>query len=98
LTSFYYFLLQSRPVWGHNSCQVAIIRYTDVKMPEKIPLKTSAWQYASEGTQLAVTLLLGLYAGYKLDEHKGTQPWFLLAGAALGLGLGLYNFLRRFLK
>jgi F0F1-type ATP synthase assembly protein I len=67
-------------------------------MPEKTPQKISAWQYASEGTQLAVTLLLGLFVGYKLDQHWGRSPWFLLAGAALGLIAGLYNFLRRFLS
>lgn len=67
-------------------------------MPEKTPSKISAWQYASEGTQLAVTLLIGVFAGYKFDQHKGTQPWGLLIGAALGLGLGLYGFLRQFFK
>jgi len=47
--------------------------------------------------QLTVTLLLGLYAGHKVDQHAGTQPWFLLTGAFLGLTVGLYNFLKRFL-
>lgn len=66
-------------------------------MPEKTPTKISAWHYASEGTQLAVTTLIGVYVGYKWDQHHGTQPWFLLLGSALGIGIGLYNFLRRFL-
>jgi F0F1-type ATP synthase assembly protein I len=57
----------------------------------------SSWTYASEGTQLAVTLLLSIYAGYKLDQWKNTSPWFLLAGALLGISAGLYNFLKRFL-
>lgn len=52
---------------------------------------------ASEGTQLAITLLLGFYLGYKVDQWKGTQPWFTLAGAVLGIAVGLYNFLRPFL-
>jgi twitching motility protein PilT len=76
----------------------SINRIIDVKMPEKTPQKISAWQYASEGTQLAVTLLLGLYIGNKLDQHWETSPWCLLAGAAVGLVSGLYNFLRRFLS
>jgi F0F1-type ATP synthase assembly protein I len=67
-------------------------------MPDKTPPKISAWQYASEGTQLAVTLLVCVYVGYKIDQHKGTQPWCLLIGAGVGLAAGLYNFLSRFLK
>jgi len=46
---------------------------------------------------LAVTLLLGFYIGYRLDVWKGTTPWFTLAGCALGLFGGLYNFLKQFL-
>ena len=53
------------------------------------------WAYAAEGTQLAVTLLLGVFVGYKLDARWGTSPWLTLGGAALGLGLGLFNFVRR---
>ena len=67
-------------------------------MSEKTPPDNRAWHYASEGMQLAVTLLLGMYGGYKLDQHKHTSPWFLLIGAALGLVIGLYNFLGRFFK
>lgn len=70
-------------------------------MPEqsnKSSSEPNAWTYASEGTQLAVTLLLGVYGGYKLDQAKNTLPWFTLAGATLGLIAGLYNFLKRFLK
>ena len=63
---------------------------------QKPPL--SPWAYASEGTQLAVTLLVGFYIGYRLDNWKGTLPWFTLAGSVLGLIVGLYNFLGRFLK
>jgi F0F1-type ATP synthase assembly protein I len=48
--------------------------------------------------QLAVTLLVGLYVGYRLDVRKDTLPWFTLAGAAIGIVAGLYNFLKRFLK
>jgi len=58
----------------------------------------SPWVYASEGTQLAVTLLLGFFVGYKCDKWKETLPWFTLLGSALGLILGITNFLKRFLK
>ena len=70
------------------------LRLTDLKQPKK----PNAWAMASEGTQLAVTLLLGFYLGYKIDQWKGTQPWFTLAGAIVGIAVGLYNFLRPFLS
>lgn len=60
--------------------------------------RASPWSYASEGVQLAVTLLLGLYVGYKIDQAKGTLPWFTLAGAFSGILIGLYSFLARFYK
>jgi len=71
---------------------------SDKNRPEDSRPGGTIWAYASEGTQLAVTLLLGIYLGYKLDQWKGTLPWFTLAGAFSGLSIGLYNFLRRFLK
>jgi F0F1-type ATP synthase assembly protein I len=55
------------------------------------------WSLAAGGTQLAVSVLLGVYLGYRLDRKWGTSPWLLVAGAALGLGLGLYAFLKPFL-
>lgn len=64
------------------------LRTTDVKMPEKTPQKISAWQYASEGTQLAVTLLLGVFVGYKLDQHWGTSPRFYWPGPHWDLSQG----------
>jgi F0F1-type ATP synthase assembly protein I len=51
---------------------------------------------AYSGTQLAVSVLLGLYIGYRLDKRWGMSPWLMLAGAAVGLGLGLYSFLKPF--
>jgi F0F1-type ATP synthase assembly protein I len=50
------------------------------------------------GTQLAVSVLLGVYVGYRLDGRWGTGPWLLLTGSALGLVVGLYSFLAPFLK
>jgi F0F1-type ATP synthase assembly protein I len=43
---------------------------------------------------LAVTVLAGLGGGYWLDRRLGTRPVFLLVGAALGIGAGLYHFLK----
>jgi len=39
-------------------------------------------------------VLAGLGAGYWLDERLGTQPWFLLVGGTLGVGVALMYFFR----
>ncbi len=53
------------------------------------------------GTELAITVLLGFYAGRALDKQLGTDPWFLvggvLAGVALGIA-GIVHTLQRFFK
>ncbi|MBI4396829.1 MAG: AtpZ/AtpI family protein [Elusimicrobia bacterium] len=46
---------------------------------------------------MALSVLLGLYVGYRLDKRWNLSPWMTLLGAALGFGLGLYNFLRPYL-
>lgn len=53
-----------------------------------------AWSLASGGVQLAVTVLLGVFVGYRLDRRWGTSPWLLVSGAGIGLFLGLYVFLK----
>jgi ATP synthase protein I len=47
--------------------------------------------YSSVGLQLAGTLLICVYAGYWIDSRYMTSPWFLLAGAAVGMIAGFYN-------
>ena len=58
----------------------------------------TAWAYASEGTQIAVTLLIGIFVGYKLDARFDSSPWGIVSGASLGIIVGLYGFLKRALK
>ncbi|MBV9080312.1 MAG: AtpZ/AtpI family protein, partial [Elusimicrobia bacterium] len=58
----------------------------------------TAWSYASEGTQLAVTLLVGVYLGYKADAHWHLSPWGTVTGSFLGIAVGLYGFMRRAMK
>ena len=50
----------------------------------------SYWDHAQIGLQLAVTVLLGFWGGYKLDLKLGTAPWLMLGGAFLGLAAGFY--------
>ncbi len=56
------------------------------------------WDHVYGGSQLAVSVLLGFYAGYWLDKKWGWSPWLTLTGSALGLGVGLYSFLVPFLR
>jgi F0F1-type ATP synthase assembly protein I len=58
--------------------------------------RSPLWDHVASGTQLAVSVLLGVYAGYYVDKHWGSSPWGLLLGAALGLAAGLYGFLKPF--
>jgi F0F1-type ATP synthase assembly protein I len=59
---------------------------------------TNVWAIASGGTQLAVSVLLGVYIGHRIDGKWGTGPWGLVGGAALGAALGLYAFLKPLLS
>lgn len=52
------------------------------------------WRYAQAGLQLAAGVLLGFWAGYRLDGLLHTAPWLMLAGAAAGLAAGFYLFMR----
>ena len=54
----------------------------------------NAMAYSTIGMQLAITLLLFLYGGYKLDEHYDSGPWFVVLGTFLGMAAGFYNLLR----
>jgi len=71
---------------------------TTPENPDKEPSSGTLWSYAYEGTQMAVTLLVGIFVGIKLDARWDTSPWLTLAGAVLGIALGMYAFLRRALK
>jgi F0F1-type ATP synthase assembly protein I len=44
------------------------------------------------GSTLAVTVLVGLGAGYWLDGRLGTGPLFLIVGGTVGVLAGLYHF------
>jgi len=50
--------------------------------------------YLGMGTALAVTVLLGLGAGYWIDGKLGTRPIFFLVGGVLGLCAAGYNFFK----
>jgi len=41
--------------------------------------------YLSLGTQVAMTMVAFVVGGYFLDRFLETTPWFILAGAILGM-------------
>lgn len=41
--------------------------------------------YLSLGAQIAMTMVVFVVGGYFLDRFLGTTPWFILAGAILGM-------------
>lgn len=60
--------------------------------------KEEYWGYAQIGLELAAAVLLGFWAGYKLDQRLGTAPWLMLGGAAGGLAAGFYLVARELFK
>lgn len=46
-------------------------------------------QIASLGTELALTEIIGAFAGYWLDKKLDTLPWFLVGGVGIGFVWGI---------
>ncbi len=46
------------------------------------------------GIQLAITILLFVFAGQWLDRHFDKSPLFLIIGTALGMSIGFYHLLK----
>ena len=62
-------------------------------------LKTTKGPFAhiTIGIQLALTILLFVYIGYKLDIHYDKSPLFLSIGTLFGLVIGFYMLLKELL-
>lgn len=43
------------------------------------------------GTSFAICVYLGYYIGNYFDNKFGTEPWLLLVGIFLGLGIGIWG-------
>jgi ATP synthase protein I len=50
--------------------------------------------YLGMGFQLAATVALLVFIGIWLDKNTGKDPLFTLIFAFLGVGIGLYNFIK----
>ena len=64
--------------------------------PTPNPSGRNVWSHLYAGTSLAVTILAFTYAGIRVDRHWNVTPWGTLVGAFIGIGAGLYNFIKEF--
>ena len=55
----------------------------------------AGYAIVAAGFQLAFAVLLFLGAGLLVDRWLHTRPLFTIAGVLVGLGAGMYTFLRR---
>jgi len=46
------------------------------------------------GLQLAITVLIFVFGGYRLDLHYDKSPLFIMIGTFVGMGLGFYNLIK----
>ena len=53
--------------------------------------QSSYLRYSGAGTQLAITVGLGVWAGLWADGKLGTSPFLVVAGTFLGFGAGFYS-------
>ncbi len=52
---------------------------------------TDLWYYSGLSFSIAISIILGLAAGYFLDQSLGTSPMWTLIGLVLGIGAGFWN-------
>lgn len=56
--------------------------------------RNAAFAYSTIGLQLAATILIFLYIGFKVDANYNTKPWFTLIGGCLGMAASFYHLLK----
>jgi F0F1-type ATP synthase assembly protein I len=57
---------------------------------------STIWRHVYAGTSLALTILVYTFAGIWIDRFWAIKPWGTMAGAFIGIAVGLYNFIREF--
>ena len=61
-----------------------------------VPRPPNIWRHLYAGTSLAITILICTFVGVWVDRHSKLGPWGTIIGAFMGIGAGLYNFIREF--
>jgi F0F1-type ATP synthase assembly protein I len=56
--------------------------------------RNSAMRFAGLGIEMALPVVLFIYAGHRLDQWLESEPWFMLGGALFGIAVGFYNLFR----
>lgn len=72
---------------------------TDRKQRPTLPSASAtraptAAAFAGYGLQLAITIVVGLYAGEWVDKRLGTSPLMLIVGVFVGATFGFYSMYR----
>jgi F0F1-type ATP synthase assembly protein I len=49
------------------------------------------------GIEIAVTIVIFMYVGHRLDGWLGTEPWCFTGGSLVGVAVAFYSFFRRVL-
>lgn len=49
---------------------------------------------SSLGLSTALVMVMGIYAGRRLDARAGTDPLFTVVGFFLGVAVGVWSFIR----
>jgi F0F1-type ATP synthase assembly protein I len=54
-----------------------------------------SWQgmveYGSIGVELAASVFIGAFIGYRIDLYLHTEPYFMVSGLMLGAAAGFYS-------
>lgn len=66
----------------------------DVKPPDDRSAMALAMAWSSRITTVSVEMVLPALLGYWFDQWLGTEPLFLMLGAALGLTGGIWHLIR----
>ena len=69
------------------------------KTEESAQARHSAWGIAlGAGSEFVAYALIGFFAGTWFDKKLGSEPWGALVGSVGAITLGLYRFVRAFVR
>lgn len=70
----------------------------DEGLSETVAGMRAAQPYLDAVWRFIGSVAVGVIGGYFADKGFGTTPWFFLGLSTLGLGVGLYAFLRTLMR